>query len=147
MNQNIDSLCLMKECSATQGRCLWGPRFKIWKKYLYKLFIAIHFAKANVDLDTDRGLLWHQVAVFYAVMIAGFSTCDNCPMAGLPDHALVEDQSEDIAADVKFSVWRLETQTVTGLASQVMQTERQGPHASAQVWLGSHDFLRAVIAE
>lgn len=68
-------------------------------------------------------------------------------MAGLPDHALVEDQSEDIAADVKFSVWRLETQTVTGLASQVMQTERQGPHASAQVWLGSHDFLTAVIAE
>lgn len=68
MNQNIDPLCLMKEYSATQGRCLWGPRFKIWKKYLYKLFIAIHFAKANVDLDTDHGLLWHQVAVFYAVM-------------------------------------------------------------------------------
>lgn len=49
----------------------------------------------------------------------------NYPTAGLPDHALVEDQSEDVATDVKLRVWRLEeTQTSTGLLPHIVSIER-----------------------
>lgn len=50
--------------------------------------------------------------------LEAFLKVANYPTAGLPDHALVEDQSEDIATNVKFSVWRLEeTQTFIGLVA------------------------------
>lgn len=55
-----------------------------------------------------------------------FSVCDKLPTAGLPDHALVEDQSEDIATDVKLGVRRLEeTQVLVGLASHMVKVTRQ----------------------
>ena len=64
--------------------------------------------------------------------LEAFQKVVHYPMAGLPDHALVEDQSEDIATDVKFGVWGLgETQTCIGLVSQVVNTERQEFHVSA----------------
>lgn len=58
--------------------------------------------------------------MLYAIMITdAFLQVICCPPADLPDHALVEDQSKDVAADVKFSVRGLqETQTFTGLAYQ-----------------------------
>lgn len=83
------------------------------KKKKSKLFTATHSTKADVDLDTDYNLFWHWATVFYAILILeAFQKVVDYPTAGLPDHALVEDQSEDVTTDVKFSVWRLEeTQT------------------------------------
>lgn len=43
--------------------------------------------------------------MFYAILILeAFQKVVDYPTAGLPDHALIEDQSEDIATDVKFGV-------------------------------------------
>ena len=71
--------------------------------------------------------------MLYVIMITdAFLQVICCPPADLPDHALVEDQSKDVAADVKFSVGGLqETQTFTGLAYQLVKIERQGFHVSA----------------
>lgn len=104
----------------------------IWKKKS-KLFRAIHSTKADVDLDTNCDLLWYRAPVFYAILILeAFQKVVDYPTAGLPDHALVEDQSEDVATDVKFSVWRLEkTQTFIELVSHRVNIERQVVYASA----------------
>lgn len=58
-------------------------------------------------------------------MTLRFQTVMHHP-AGLPDHALVEDQRQDIATDVKFRVGRLkETQMFIGLASQTRTLKLQ----------------------
>lgn len=54
---------------------------------------------------------------FYNNDLGDFSLhAQKCSTADIPDHALVEDQSEDIATDVKFCIWRLKkTHTHTEL--------------------------------
>lgn len=114
----MDSHHWMKEYYAKQADA-FEDRDLRYEKEKCKLFITIHSAKANVDLDTDCGLLWHWVIMLYEIMNSeAFLKAANYSTAGLPDHALVEDQSEDVATDVKFGVWRLEeTQTFIGLVA------------------------------
>lgn len=121
----------MKECWAKQADAFEDQNWR-FEEEKSKLFTAIHSTNADVDLDTDCDLLWHWATVFYAILILeAFQKVLDYPTAGLPDHALVEDQSEDVATDVKFSIWRLEeTQTFIGLVSHGANIERQVVYAS-----------------
>lgn len=122
----------MSGCSAKQADVFEDQDLR-YEKEKSQLFLAIYFSKANVDLDADCGLLWYQATVLYATMhLEAFRKVVNYPTAGLPDHALVEDQSEDISTDVKFGVWWLEeTQTFTELVSQIVTIEKLVFHVSA----------------
>ena len=80
---------------------------------IYYLFIIIYYLSTppiSAKENKRAGIPRMESSLYPAAIPSTTTTWETfpyvlkCPTADIPDHALVEDQSEDVATDVKFCV-------------------------------------------